>query len=97
MVPQLSLPLTIFSNFYSGSDIFSNGVCFHIQCDLLFERRDYLFLFSYTKIFSVRCTESRFFMRLPFREWSRIDGKFPAGWNFFFQVLALVAEVTRVV
>jgi hypothetical protein len=36
-------------------------------------------------------------MRLPFREWSRIDGKFPADWNFFFQVLASVAEVTRVV
>jgi hypothetical protein len=39
----------------------------------------------------------RFFMRLRFREWSRIDGKFLADWNFFFQVLALVTEVTLVV
>lgn len=35
-------------------------------------------------------------MRLPLREWSRIDDKLPADWDFFFQVLGLAIEVTWV-
>jgi hypothetical protein len=33
---------------------------------------------------------------LPLREWSRIDDKLPADWDFFFKALGLAIEVTWV-